>query len=182
MSEPPTTRIPRSAADARSGLAPGNRITRYVRRAGDIGAGHGAAFELDFLGVADLRRSRRFYEQGLGWAPSVATREGIAYYQAGGVILALFDDVSLTKDIGVGSAFRSALLAHNVRSREQVDAVLAQAEDAGGRIVKRSAEAPWGGYAGTFADPDSHLWEIAWNPHFSLSDDGSVRLSAGGRL
>jgi uncharacterized protein len=139
-----------------------------------------------FLAVADLSRSRRFYEQGLGWVPPVATREGIAYYQLGGIVLAFSDDVTVAADVAParsnGGEFRGVLLAHNVRARADVDAILARAENAGAHIVRPAAETDWGGYTGTFSDPDRHAWEIAWNPHFALRDDGSVRLSAGGGL
>jgi hypothetical protein len=130
------------------------------------------------LGVADLARSRAFYE-ALGWRRSVKAAEGVAFYQAGGIAVSLYPREELAKDAGVppeGSGFPRFALAHNVRGREEVDAVLAEAEAAGARIVKPAEEAFWGGYSGCFADPDGFLWEVAWNPGFPLSDDGAVIL------
>lgn len=133
------------------------------------------------LGVADLARSRRFYEDGLGWTPSPASQDAITFYQLGGMALALFGREALAEDAhlaesGPTSGFGGVTLAHNVRSREAVDALMAQAERAGARILKPAQEAFWGGYSGYFADPDGHPWEVCWNPHFPLAEDGSLRL------
>ena len=75
-----------------------------------------------------------------------------------------------------GSGFRGVSLAYNTRSKDEVDTVLAEAERAGARILKHGETAFWGGYTGYFADPDGHLWEIAWNPDFKIDADGNVRL------
>ena len=130
------------------------------------------------LGVEDLGRSRAFYER-LGWKRSVRGAEGVAFFQAGGVVLSLFPREDLAKDAGVsaeGSGFRGVALAFNTRSRTEVEELLQEAERAGGRIVKPATEAFWGGYSGYFADPDGFLWEVAWNPGFALGADGSLRL------
>ena len=130
------------------------------------------------LGVADLARARRFYEEGLGWKRA-NKHDQVVFYQAGGMVLGLFGRDALAADAQVpsaGSGFRGIALAYNTRDRNEVDAVLAEAEAAGGRIVKPAQDAFWGGYSGYFADPDGHLWEIAWNPDWSLAEDGSVRL------
>ena len=130
------------------------------------------------LGVADLARSRRFYEEGLGWQRANDHAE-VAFYQAGGMVVGLFGRDALAEDAqvpGAGSGFRGIALAYNTRDRTEVDAVMAEAEAAGGRIVKAAQDAFWGGYSGYFADPDDHLWEVAWNPHWVLADDGSVQL------
>ena len=130
------------------------------------------------LGVADLARARRFYEQGLGWQRA-NRHEEVVFYQAGGMVLGLFGRDALAEDAQVpsaGSGFRGIALAYNARDRAEVDAVMAEAEAAGGRIVKPAKDAFWGGYSGYFADPDGHLWEVAWNPHWTLADDGSIRL------
>jgi len=130
------------------------------------------------LGVADLPRATAFYER-LGWRRSLRGAEGVAFFQAGGMVLSLYPREALAADAAVpaeGSGFPGFALAQNVRSREEVDALLAEAEAAGGRLVKRGQEAFWGGYSGYFADPDGFLWEIAWNPGFALEADGSVRL------
>ena len=129
------------------------------------------------LGVADLDRSRHFYET-LGWRRHGAQAE-VVFFQAGGMVLALWSRQSLAADARVpaeGSGFAGIALAYNARSREEVDAVLDAAKAAGATIPKPAEETSWGGYAGYFADPDGHLWEIAWNPHWTIAEDGSVRL------
>lgn len=132
------------------------------------------------LGVADLARSRRFYEQGLGWVPSAAgDNENVTFYQLGGIALALFGRALLAEDMRVkdtGKGFGAIALAQNVRTREEVDQLIARAKEAGGSILHAAEDAPWGGYSGYFADPDGHPWEVAWNPHFTLAPDGSLKL------
>jgi uncharacterized protein len=130
------------------------------------------------LGVADLARSRRFYEEGLGWRRG-NEHEEVVFYQLGGSILALFARNSLAADAGLspeGQGFGGIALAYNTRTREEVDQVLAEAEAAGATILKPAHEAFWGGYSGYFADPDGHSWEVAWNPGWTVESDGSVRL------
>ncbi|MGH6900377.1 MAG: VOC family protein [Geminicoccaceae bacterium] len=130
------------------------------------------------LGVADLERSRRFYEDGLGWRRG-NDHEEVAFYQLGAMVLALWGRDALAEDArlpGSGSGFGGIALAYNTRTREEVDAVLAEAEAAGARILKPAEDAFWGGYSGYFADPDGHPWEVAWNPGWTIMDDGSVRL------
>jgi catechol 2,3-dioxygenase-like lactoylglutathione lyase family enzyme len=130
------------------------------------------------LGVTDLERSRRFYEQGLGWRPGFVSEE-VVFFQAGGLVLALFPRAALAADArltGAESGTGGIALAHNVRTREEVDAVLAEAAAAGAAILRPAEDAAWGGYSGYFADPDGHPWEVAWNPHWTLEADGSVRL------
>ncbi len=131
------------------------------------------------LGVADLERAQRFYA-ALGWRRSNKEAE-VAFYQAGGMVLALWSRQSLAEDAHLpaeGGGFRGVALAYNARTREEVDAVLAEAKAAGAVIPKPAEEAFWGGYSGYFADPDGHLWEVAWNPHWTIAADGSVRLGA----
>jgi catechol 2,3-dioxygenase-like lactoylglutathione lyase family enzyme len=130
------------------------------------------------LGVSDMARARRFYEDGLGWRRANEHDE-VTFYQAGGMVLGLYGREALAEDAGIpdaGSGFRAIALAYNTRERAEVDAVLDEAEAAGGRIVKSAEQAFWGGYSGYFADPDGHLWEVAWNPHWTFADDGSVLL------
>ncbi len=130
------------------------------------------------LGVADLARSRAFYE-ALGWKASSYGNDSVAFFQMGGIVLALWGRKDLADDAGLpddGSGFRGMALAHNTRRKEDVDAALATAERAGARIVKKGQDAFWGGYTGYFADPDGHVWEVAWNPDFRIEADGSVRL------
>jgi catechol 2,3-dioxygenase-like lactoylglutathione lyase family enzyme len=129
------------------------------------------------LGVADLDRARRFYET-LGWRRSNKEAE-VVFFQAGGMVLALWSRDSLAEDARVpaaGSGFRGIALAYNTRSRAEVDAVLAEAKAAGGQILKPAEDAFWGGYTGYFADPDGHLWEVAWNPDWTITEDGGTRL------
>ncbi len=132
------------------------------------------------LGVADLERSRRFYEDGLGWRRGNTQKE-IVFFQAGGLVLALYPLADLAKDTCLdedGLGFGGITLAYNVRQREDVDAVLAEARAAGALILKPAEDAFWGGYSGYFADPDGHPWEVAWNPHWTMDPDGAVRMPA----
>ena len=130
------------------------------------------------LGVTDLRRSREFYER-LGWRRSMTNAEGVAFFQAGGMALALFPRDELAKDANIApdsGGFSRISLAYNTRNREEVDSVLAEAEAAGAKLLKRAQEAFWGGYSGYFSDPDGFLWEVAWNPSFQIAQDGSIRI------
>ena len=130
------------------------------------------------LGVSDLARARSFYEQ-LGFTASSASNDDVTFFDAGGVALALFSRDSLARDADVaaaGSGFSGLALAHNVQAEVEVDAVLAQAAAAGGRIVKPAQRAPWGGRSGYFADPDGHLWEVAHNPFFPFDAAGRLQL------
>ena len=130
------------------------------------------------LGVEDLERSTSFYER-LGWQRSMTKSEGIAFFRAGGIVLALFPRSELAKDANVaddGQGFSGITLAYNVRRRDEVDAVLAEAEAADARILKPAQDAFWGGYCGYFADPDGYAWEVAWNPYFEVAADGRIRI------
>jgi catechol 2,3-dioxygenase-like lactoylglutathione lyase family enzyme len=130
------------------------------------------------LGVADLNRSREFYER-FGWRRSMAENEGIVFFQAGGMALALYPREELAKDANVGAdghGFAGVTLAYNARTRAEVDSVLAEAKAAGANIIKPAQEAFWGGYSGYFADPDRFLWEVAWNPFFPIAEDGSIQI------
>ncbi len=123
------------------------------------------------LGVSDLDRSTAFYRDGLS-LPVHGDFSGITFFKLDGSWLALFPRNELAKDAGIDSAgqgFGGITLAHNVASRKEVDAVLAEAQKAGAKIVKPARGADWGGYSGYFADPDGYLWEVAWNPHFDLT-------------
>ena len=121
------------------------------------------------LGVKDLARERAFYES-LGWSGAHQSDDEVAFYQAGGMIFGLWAALG-------GHGAPGVELAHNVRSPGEVDALLAEAKRAGGRIVRPAAKADWGGYTGAFADPEGYVWEVAHNPDWTLSDDGSVRLT-----
>jgi catechol 2,3-dioxygenase-like lactoylglutathione lyase family enzyme len=131
------------------------------------------------LGVRDIERSRRFYRDGLGWPMSAASADDVAFFHTGGVVLALYKRELLAADANLspeGSGFAGIGLAHNVATRELVDAALEAAVAAGGTLLKSGTETEWGGYTGYFADPDGFLWEIAWNPDFPLREDGSIDL------
>lgn len=130
------------------------------------------------LGVADLGRARAFYE-ALGWSTGAAPDDDVVFFQAGGMIVALWGREQLAADTGVanGAGWGGMTLAHNVRSPTEVDEVLAEADTAGGTVRRSGAETFWGGYSGVFVDPDGHAWEIAHNPHWTLRDDGSISLA-----
>ncbi len=129
------------------------------------------------LGVSDLNRSRNFYQNGLGWAPSSASQDSIIFFDLGGVGLALFPVDELAKDAAVSSeraGFPGITLAHNAKSAEEVDRVLQKAEQAGAKITKKAQKVFWGGYSGYFADPDGYLWEVAWNPFIEFDEKDAL--------
>lgn len=132
------------------------------------------------LGVRDVARSRDFYE-ALGWRGQTVGDPGdeTVFFQTGGLAVVLWSRGLLANDAGVtdaGAAFAGMTLAQNVRSREAVDEVLSSAVDAGATITQPATETFYGGYAGYFADPDGHLWEVAHNPGFTLRADGTLAL------
>jgi catechol 2,3-dioxygenase-like lactoylglutathione lyase family enzyme len=126
------------------------------------------------LGVRDLSRARRFYEDGLGWARDGGESD-ISFYQLNGIVLGLYEWAKLAADIGVddaGAGFRGVTLAYCVRAPEDVEQVLAQAEAAGATILVKARDTFWGGRAGYFADPEGHFWEVQWNPHLQITARG----------
>jgi len=130
-----------------------------------------ARISLITLGVSDLERSVTFYRDGLG-LPRREGPEGIAFFETGGTWLSLYPRAALAQDATVspeGAGFPGFALAHNVGSPEEVDRVLEEAVAAGARLLKPGQKVFWGGYSGYFADPDGFLWEVAWNPHFSVT-------------
>ncbi len=129
------------------------------------------------LGVSDLGRARTFYER-LGWASGAAPADDVVFFQTGCMIVALWDREKLAEDSGVADAggWGGVTLAYNARSPAEVDAVIDEARAAGAQIPRDGAKTFWGGYSGVFVDPDGHPWEVAHNPHWSLQDDGSIRL------
>jgi uncharacterized protein len=130
------------------------------------------------LGVADLERARRFYEEGLGWRRGNRGAQ-IVFFQLVGAVLALFPRDELAADARLpaeGKGFGGITLAYCARTRKEVDGVLARAEAAGARILKPAQDVFWGGYSGYFADPDGHPWEVAWNPEWTIGADGGVNL------
>jgi uncharacterized protein len=128
------------------------------------------------LGVADVGRARRFYER-LGWEVGLDVEQTL-FFQAGGMIVALWSREALARESGVddGGGWGGIGLAHNVRSAGEVDGVIERARTTGARITREPAPTAWGGYTGVFVDPDGHPWEVAHNPGFPLAEDGSIRL------
>jgi catechol 2,3-dioxygenase-like lactoylglutathione lyase family enzyme len=129
------------------------------------------------LGVTDLRRARTFYER-LGWRGQEI--EETVFFQAGGLAVVLWGRDKVAGDAGLEDGgtdgFGGMTLAHNVRSRAEVDEVLAEAANAGAEITRAASETFYGGYAGFFTDPDGHVWEIAYNPGFPLDRDGAITI------
>ena len=131
------------------------------------------------LGVADIARSRAFYER-LGLKTSPAGNESVAFFDVNGVVLGLFGHNDLAADahleVTPAPAFRSVSLAWNVASEAEADSAVAHAVACGATLVKPPQKVFWGGYSGYFADPDGHLWEVAFNPFFPLSKEGRIQL------
>jgi uncharacterized protein len=120
------------------------------------------------LGVKDLSRARAFYD-ALGWRDGQQPDDEVCFYQAGGVVFGLWTALG-------GHGAPGVEIAYNVRSPEEVAAVLAEAERAGGTIVRPAVAADWGGTTGAFADPEGYVWEVAHNPAWTISDDGTVHI------
>lgn len=131
------------------------------------------------LGIADIARSRRFYADGFGWAP-VFENDEIAFYQMNGLVFGTWLQPQLEADMTRSSLARPGAfaLAHNVGSAEEVDALIARLEKAGGTILRPGDAPPHGGYRGYVADPDDHAWEIAWNPAWPIDEKGHVTFAA----
>lgn len=131
------------------------------------------------LVVRDLARATAFYER-LGWTRSVRAAEGVAFFQCGGMALGLYPLADQARDLGLPPEALAppagVVLAHNVRAREEVAALLAEAEAAGAEILRPAGKADWGGWFGFFRDPEGHLWEVAWNPAFPLDAEGRLTL------
>ena len=129
------------------------------------------------LGVTDLERARAFYE-ALGWTTRAEPGDDVVFFQAGGMIVALWDRASLAEDTVVEDTggWGGMTLAYNVRSPEEVDEVISEAERAGATINRAPGKAFWGGYTGVFSDPDGHPWEVAHTPRWTVGPDGSGTL------
>lgn len=131
------------------------------------------------LGVRSLETSRKFYAETLGWKPASASSEAIAFFQAGGVVLALFPHDLLAEDALVspdGSGFSGFTLAYNAQSETEVDEIIGDLRSKGVKILKDPQKVSWGGYSSYFADPDGYLWEVAYNPFFPFDEDGNLKL------
>lgn len=130
------------------------------------------------LGVRDFEKSKEFYEETLGWRIS-RPQEGIAFFQAGGVVLALFPREELAKDALVDAeadGFAGFTLAYNAKSEAEVDEIISDLRSKGVKIIKEPQKVFWGGYSSYFADPDDNRWEVAYNPFFAFDDNGNVKL------
>jgi uncharacterized protein len=133
------------------------------------------------LGVSDLERAIAFYRDGLGWPKSNTGGDEVAFFKTGGVVIALFPRMSFAADAGLDlndvehGGYSRVSLAHNVAEERQVDSALARAARAGATIIKDAQEIFFGRH-GFFADPDGFLWEVAWNPSFPMTGDGSIEL------
>lgn len=130
------------------------------------------------LGVSDLGRARCFYE-ALGWETGAGPEDDVVFFQAGEMIVALWDRRRLAEDSSVADSpgWGGIALALNFGSPAEVDSAIEEARTAGATIGREPAETFWGGYSGVFIDPDGHPWEIAHNPHWTVTEDGGVRLS-----
>jgi catechol 2,3-dioxygenase-like lactoylglutathione lyase family enzyme len=130
------------------------------------------------LGVADLQRAVGFYT-ALGWKPANDWEaQDVAFFQGPGTVIALWSREELAADSAVTDpgGWGGITPAYNTRSTEEVDSVIEEARAAGATIGREPAETFWGGYSAVFIDPDGHAWEVAHNPHWTIADDGSVKL------
>jgi catechol 2,3-dioxygenase-like lactoylglutathione lyase family enzyme len=132
------------------------------------------------LGVRDLARARKFYE-ALGWKAHIAGGGDIVFFQLQGSVLGLYPRPALAEDAALhddapDAAFGGIALAYNGRDKAEVDRVLVEAKAAGAKILKPAQDVFWGGYSGYFADLDGHPWEVAFNPHWPLEPDGSLKM------
>ena len=129
------------------------------------------------LGVGDLHRATSFYTDVLGWELHEGSNENITFIKLNGILLSLYPRDKLAEDAGVdptGSGFKAFTLAHNLRSKDEVDDLFTSLEKKGVSIIKAPVEVFWGGYSGYIADPDGNLWEIAYNPFLPLDEKGNV--------
>jgi catechol 2,3-dioxygenase-like lactoylglutathione lyase family enzyme len=131
------------------------------------------------LGVGDVARARAFYE-ALGWSTRAEPGDDVVFFQSGGMVVALWARAALAADSGVedSSGWGGVTLAHNVRTPEEVDAVIEEARSAGAAIVREPGPTFWGGYSAVFVDPDGHPWEVAHNPRWTIHEDGALELPA----
>ena len=131
------------------------------------------------LGVTDLPRSIAFYRDVVGWAPTVEQGD-VAFFDLGGLILGLWPHTELAADEGMAGRspgpYHGFSLAYNCRSHDEVDAIFERLGARGTRILKSPVETDWGGYSGYFADLDDHVWEVAWNPFWTVHEDGRIEL------
>jgi len=131
------------------------------------------------LGVRDFKKSYKFYSEILGWKPSSASNADIAFFQTGGVALAIYPREKLAEDAMAspeGSGFSGFTLAYNAQSELEVDEIIADLKSKGVKIIKEPQKVFWGGYSSYFADPDDYRWEVAYNPYFQFDENGNLKL------
>ncbi len=134
------------------------------------------------LGVAELERAVAFYENVVGWKAAPGP-SGIAFFDLGGIVFSLYPHDDLARDRKAvadharDGVYEGFALAHNVRAKEDVDAIFARLRDKGATILKEPEHVFWGGYSGYFSDPDGHAWEVAYNPHWAIQKDGRVSMT-----
>ena len=131
------------------------------------------------LGVENLEHSVAFYRDVVGWTPEPAP-EGVAFFDLGGMILGLYPHVALAGEMKISEkrtgAYEGFSLAHNARTKAEVDAIFASLKAKGATILKEPEEMFWGGYSGYFADLDGHAWEVAFNPFWTVAADGRISM------
>ena len=131
------------------------------------------------LGVRDFKTSFEFYSKILGWKPTSGSNDDIAFFQAGGVLLAIYPREKLAEDALTspeGSGFAGITLAYNARSEAEVDEIIRDLKSKSVKIVKEPQKVFWGGYSSYFADPDDYHWDVAYNPFFQFDESGNLKL------
>ena len=131
------------------------------------------------LGVRDFEKSKKFYVEILGWKPSGASQDDVAFFQAGSVVLSIYPREKLAEDAmtsPTGSGFSGIALAYNAGSEAEVDEIIGGLKAKGVKIVKEPQKVFWGGYSAYFADPDDYRWEVAYNPFFEFDENGNLKL------
>lgn len=131
------------------------------------------------LGVRDFEASHKFYTEILGWKPSNSSNEDVTFFQAGGVVLSVYQREKLAEDAQVdpeGSGFPGITLAFNAQSEAEVDEIISGLKSKGVQILKEPQKVFWGGYSSYFADPDGNCWEVAYNPFFPFDEQGNLKI------
>ena len=131
------------------------------------------------LGVSDFEKSRKFYTDILGWKPTSTSNDNILFFQAGGVVMAIYPREKLAEDAMTspeGSGFSGITLAYNAKSETEVDEIIGDLKAKGVKIVKEPQKVFWGGYSSYFSDPDDYRWEVAYNPFFEFDENGNLKL------
>jgi catechol 2,3-dioxygenase-like lactoylglutathione lyase family enzyme len=131
------------------------------------------------LGVRDFEKSYEFYTETLGWKPSSASQDDVAFFQTSGVVFAIYPREKLGEDALTspeGSGFSGITLAYNASSELEVDEIISDLKSKGVKIIKEPQKVFWGGYSSYFADPDDYRWEVAYNPFFAFDENGNLKL------